>query len=179
MFVPRTILRTWPVSRSSQFRGAESGSKLTFFPRLPVKISRNTNGFLPGRVIPPEPPPPSEESSVSHLSIAAAGPRPLPPPTRPPLPTSYTTSASPPLPVLPASTMEPESISDNLTLLFCPASPSALRRCRHPSFSSYLAGTASRNNSIFLCEYNFAFNLFSPLFPSLGALSRTRRSQRP
>ena len=53
----------------------------------------------------------------------------------------------------------------------CPASPSALRRCRHPSFSSYLAGTASRNNSIFLCEYNFAFNLFSPLFPSL-VLSR-------
>lgn len=49
----------------------------------------------------------------------------------------------------------------------CLASPSALRRSRHPSFSSYLAGTASRNNSIFLCEYNFAFNLFSPLFPSL------------
>lgn len=40
-------------------------------------------------------------------------------------------------------------------------------RLRYPSFSSYLGGTASRNNSIFLCEYNFAFNLFSPLFPSL------------
>jgi hypothetical protein len=39
---------------------------------------------------------------------------------------------------------------------------------RYPSFSSYLGGTASRNNSIFLCEYNFAFNLFSPLFPSLA-----------
>lgn len=41
-------------------------------------------------------------------------------------------------------------------------------RLRYPSFSSYLGGTASRNNSIFLCEYNFAFNLFSPLFPSLA-----------
>lgn len=58
--------------------------------------------------------------------------------------------------------MEPESISDNLT-----ARPHT-RSLRYPSFSSYLGGTASRNNSIFLCEYNFAFNLFSPLFPSLA-----------
>ena len=99
---------------------------------------------------------------------------PLPPP---PATTAYTTS--PPLPALPS---EHNGARIHLGQPYPPpppppppqppptASPSAPRRSRRPSFSSYLGGTASRNNSIFLCEYNFAFNLFSPLFPSPALL---------
>ena len=63
-------------------------------------------------------------------------------------------------------------------------SPNPSRTALPPtSFSSYLGGTASRNNSIFLCEYNFAFNLFSPLFPSFvtvrSPLAPTPRNHHP
>lgn len=126
---------------------------------LRKKISRRNAGLSPAIATPPPPPRLSHRHfPLSHLDIAGTAA------ARPP--------DSAPRPRRSIPPCRPSRLfrfflrtqwSPNPSRTTLPPS-----RLRYPSFSSYLGGTASRNNSIFLCEYNFAFNLFSPLFPSLA-----------
>lgn len=108
--------------RPEQSPGAQRPGGAPFFYRPDSatrrkKISRRNAGLSPAIATTPSPPslpsplstlPPRHRRCRSSLRLC---PAPLPPrSTQPP-------AVLPPLPVLPANTMEPESISDNLTTL--------------------------------------------------------------